>query len=203
MFQHRQGTSFTTRGSQAPNNPGYPSITAKSGARWKVQILGCLVQCGLYGNLTVYRLERSQRGHFSIPTAWNKEPSLLRSSGTGGCSISHWCSVCLHRVTSAFTFSSGWLGKDLQNALCFTAILKTITVGAPGIEFSRTPFHRSLLQSHLLVQEQCSCFPSLLTVGIQLLCQIWMVLALSIRDTQNVPIYCGCWPPLDGKPHLN
>lgn len=49
--------------------------------------------------------------------------------------------LCLQQVTAAFPFSSGWLGKDLQNALCFTAIFKAVTVGAPGMEF---PGHHSM-----------------------------------------------------------
>ena len=46
--------------------------------------------------------------------------------------------LCLQQVTAAFTFSSRWLGKDLQNALCFTTILKTVTAGVPGMEFQDT-----------------------------------------------------------------
>ena len=79
---------------------------------------------------------------------------------------------CLQWVADPFTFSSEWLGKDFQNALCFTTILQTITVGAHGTEF---PGHHFTDTSSCWYKRYC--FLSPLTVGLQLLCQYgWLLL---------------------------
>ena len=112
--------------------------------------------------------------------------------------ICHWCPR-LQWVTDPFTFSSEWLGKDYQNAFCFTTILQTVTVGARGTEF---PGHHFKVVAPVAATRSILVF-CLLSLWDSSFCARygWFLLGES-RYPECSHLLC-CWPPPGGKPHLN